>query len=216
MGSQSSFINTNRNSDLDKIIDLFRKYNLRTADDDVCSCSARVTLNKQIRTTVDEVWGSVGNDTTFKKGKQFLVMDGERCYQRDILQMFDTENIQYTDKELDLIYKIEITFADYFPCERIFEDKEYATIDELDICTENPGEKYMVIARKITEKLKVEGKDIKQWEIQVKEVCDRYGMNLEINSWVTKNTNMYDVKSKGYREIHDKVTNLTVNNIFWF
>jgi len=133
MGSQTTFINTKRNSDLDKIIGLFRKYNIRTADDDMCNCSARVTLNKQIRATVDEVWGSVGNDITFKKGKQFLVMDGDRYYQRDIEEMFDTENIQYTDKELDLIYKIEITFADYFPCERIFEDKKYATIEELDI-----------------------------------------------------------------------------------
>jgi hypothetical protein len=216
MGSQTSFINTNRNSDLDKVVAIFKKYNIRTADDDMCYCSARVTLNKQIRTTVDEVWGSVGADIIYRKGKQFLVMDGDRYYQRDIDEMFDTENIQYIDKELDLIYKIEITFADYFPCEKIFENKKYATVEDLDICIETPDEKYMVIAKAIAEELKVEGKDVEQWKIQVKAVCERYGMDLEVEDWVTKNTNMYDETSEGYREIHDKVTRLIVKDIFFF
>lgn len=151
MGSQASFISTNKNSDLDKIIDLFKKYNIRTADDEMCSCYAMVTLNKSIRSTVDEVWGTLGNSRTFRKGKQFLLIEGERCCRREIEDMFDINNIQYTDKELDLIYKIEIIFVDYFPCEKIFEKKEYATIDKLDICTNTHYEKYMKIANEISE-----------------------------------------------------------------
>lgn len=216
MGSQASFISTNRNPDLDKIIALFKKYNIRTADDEMCSCYAKVTLNKQIRLMVDEVWGTVGNNQTFKKGKQFLLIEGERGYQSDIESMFDMDDIEYTDKELDLIYKIEITFADYFPCDKIFEDKQYATIDELDICSETPDKKYMTIAKKIADELKIEGKDIEQCKKQVKAVCDRYGMNLEVNDWVTKNTFRYDNKIEGVRKIHDKVTNLIVKDIFYF
>lgn len=74
----------------------------------MCWCSARVTLNKQIRTTVDEVWGTVGNNMTYRKGKQFLIIDGNRYYQINIEEMFDMDNIKYTDKELHLIYGTDI------------------------------------------------------------------------------------------------------------
>ena len=147
---------------MDKIISLFEKYNIRTADDEMCSCCAKVTLNKQIRLTIDEVWGSVGNNKTFKKGKQFLLLVGERCCQRDIEDMFDMENIQYNDKELDLIYSIDIIFADYFPTEKMFEDIKYATIEDLDVCTQTPDEKYLAIATEIAEELKIKGKPIEQ------------------------------------------------------
>lgn len=216
MGSQASLIYTNRNSDIDKIVALFKKYNIRTADYDECSCYAKVTLNKQIRTTVDEVWGSAGNNQTFKKGKQFLVIEGERYYQRDIENMFEMDSVEYTDKELDLIYKVEIIFADYLPYEKIFENNDYATIEELDICIETPDEKYLEIAKEIVEELKIEGKEIEAYKNQVKAVCDRYGMDLEINEWVTKNNFRYDEKIQKVREIHDKVTNLIVEDIFYF
>jgi hypothetical protein len=216
MGNQASFISTSKNSDLDKIISLFEKYNIRTADDEMCSCCAKVTLNKQIRLTIDEVWGSVGNNKTFKKGKQFLLLVGERCCQRDIEDMFDMENIQYNDKELDLIYSIDIIFADYFPTEKMFEDIKYATIEDLDVCTQTPDEKYLAIATEIAEELKIKGKPIEQCKKQVKEVCDRYGMNLTIEDWVTTNTFSYDESIRDYREVHDSVTNLIVDDIFYF
>ncbi|HHU56244.1 MAG TPA: hypothetical protein GXZ48_06130 [Acholeplasmataceae bacterium] len=216
MGNQASFISTSKNSDLDKIISLFEKYNIRTADDEMCSCCAKVTLNKQIRLTIDEVWGSVGNNKTFKKGKQFLLLVGERCCQRDIEDMFDMENIQYNDKELDLIYSIDIIFADYFPTEKMFEDIKYATIEDLDVCTQTPDEKYLAIATEIAEELKIKGKPIEQCKKQVKEVCDRYGMNLTIEDWVTTNTFSYDESIQDYREVHDSVTNLIVDDIFYF
>ncbi len=203
MGSQSSFISTNRNSDLDKIIELFKKYNIRTADDEICSCYAKVTLSKRIRSTVDEVWGTIGSNKIFRKGKQFLLIEGERGCQSDIEDMFDIDNIEYTDKELDLIYKIEIIFADYLPCDKIFESKEYAIIEDLDICTRIPDEKYMKIAKEIAEELKIEGKEIEEYKNQVKAVCERYGMDLKIKEWVTENTFM-------------KVTNLSVEDIFGF
>lgn len=216
MGNQASFISTSKNSDLDKIISLFEKYNIRTADDEMCSCCAKVTLNKQIRLTIDEVWGTVGNNKTFKKGKQFLLLVGERCCQRDIEDMFDMENIQYNDKELDLIYSIDIIFADYFPTEKMFEDIKYATIEDLDVCTQTPDEKYLAIATEIAEELKIKGKPIEQCKKQVKEVCDRYGMNLTIEDWVTTNTFSYDESIQDYREVHDSVTNLIVDDIFYF
>lgn len=216
MGNQASFISTSKNSDLDKIISLFEKYNIRTADDEMCSCCAKVTLNKQIRLTIDEVWESVGNNKTFKKGKQFLLLVGERCCQRDIEDMFDMENIQYNDKELDLIYSIDIIFADYFPTEKMFEDIKYATIEDLDVCTQTPDEKYLAIATEIAEELKIKGKPIEQCKKQVKEVCDRYGMNLTIEDWVTTNTFSYDESIQDYREVHDSVTNLIVDDIFYF
>lgn len=216
MGSQTSFIYTNRNSDIDKIIALLKKYNIRTADDDVCSCNAKVTLNKQIRSTVDEIWGTIGSNQTFRKGKQLLVIDGERYYQRNIENMFEIDNIEYTDKELDLIYKIDIIFADYMPCEKIFENKEYATIEELDICSKMPDEKYIEIAKVIAEELKIKGKDVEQCKKQVKEVCDKHGMDLEIDEYVTKNVFSYDKRIQGIRERHDKVTNLTVQDVFYF
>lgn len=147
MGSQSSFIYTNRNSDINKIISLFEKYNIRTAKDELCSCCAKVTLNKQVR-TIDS-WGCVGNNETFRKGKQFLLLEGERSCQRNIENMFDMDSIQYTNKELDLIYKIEIIFADYFPCDKIYENNEYATIEDLDICTKILDENTCKLERKL-------------------------------------------------------------------
>lgn len=216
MGSQASFISTNRNSDLDKIIELFKKYNIRTSDDEMCTCYAKVTLNKSIRSTVDEVWGTVGNDKTFKKGKQFLLIEGERYYQRSIENMFEMNDIQYSDEELDLIYKIEIIFADYLPYDEMFYNKEYAIFDDLDISNETPDEKYMTIANEIADKLKIQCKDVEQYKKQVKAVCETYGMDLEIDEWVTNNTFMYDEKINDSREIHDKVINLIVKDVFDF
>lgn len=216
MGNQASFISTNRNSDLGKIIELFKKYNIRTAEDEMCGCYAKITLNKQIRTNVDEVWGTVGDNQTFKKGKQFLLIEGERYYQRNLENMFEMDDVEYTDEELDLIYNIEIIFTDYFPCDKIFKDSKYATIEELDICVEVPSEKYMVIAKSIAEELRFKGNDIEQWKAQVKSVCDSYGMDLKIEKWVSQNTFIYDEKIKGCREIHDKVTSLVVEDIFRF
>lgn len=130
--------------------------------------------------------------------------------------MFETDDIEYTDEELDLIYNIEIIFTDYFPCDKIFKDSKYATIEELDICVEVPSEKYMVIAKSIAEELRFKGNDIEQWKAQVKSVCERYGMDLKIEEWVSQNTFIYNEKIKGRREIHDKVTRLVVEDIFWF
>ena len=130
--------------------------------------------------------------------------------------MFDMENIQYNDKELDLIYSIDIIFADYFPTEKMFEDIKYATIEDLDVCTQTPDEKYLAIATEIAEELKIKGKPIEQCKKQVKEVCDRYGMNLTIEDWVTTNTFSYDESIQDYREVHDSVTNLIVDDIFYF
>lgn len=146
MGTQSSFISTNRNSDLDKIIDLFKKYNVRTTNDEMCSCYSKVTLNKKIRTMVDEMMGTVGENKTFKKGKQFLLIEGERFCQRDVESMFDMDTIKYTEKEIKLINKIEIIFIEDLPYEKIFEDKEHAIIEELNISYEanNEGDSILI------------------------------------------------------------------------
>ena len=44
----------------------------------------------------------------------------------------------------------------------------------------------------------------------------RYGMNLTIEDWVTTNTFSYDESIQDYREVHDSVTNLIVDDIFYF
>lgn len=211
---QVSFISTSRNEDLDKIIDLFKKYNIRNEDDELCSCCAKVTLNKQIKSTVDKSRGLRGNSKIFEKGKQFLVLQGDICCQRNSEYIFKADEIQYTNEELDLIYKINIIFADYIPYDDILKNKEYATIDELCILGKMIDIKYMTIANKIAEELKIEGKDVEQCKKQVKAVCDRYGMDLEIEDWA-KNS-VYDRKTRSLIGGDPKVTNLFVKDIFDF
>ena len=214
MYTQVSFISTNRNQDLDKIIDMFKKYNIRNEDDELCLCCARVKLNKQIKSIVDKSRGIRGKSKIFEKGKQFLVLQGEACCQRNCEDIFKVDEIQYTNEELDLIYRIEIVCVDYIPYDDILENEEYATIEKLRILGKMIDKKYMIFANEIAEKLKIEGKDVEQCKKQVKEVCDRYGMDLEIEDWA-KNS-VYDKKTRNLIGGDPKVTNLFVKDIFDF
>lgn len=122
MGYQESYIFTKKNEDLDKIISMFDKHEIRTTGDNYCSCACKITLNKDIE---DEF------NTKYKKGKQFLYMVGERHEQRCIGNMFNINEIDYTDQEKKLINKVDIVFTEYFPSSKIFNDSEYASIEDI-------------------------------------------------------------------------------------
>lgn len=153
MGSKASFIYTNRNSDIDMISELLLDYMVTAVEEGVCSRLAKVTLNKDIKTL--DATGHLENNKVFKKGKQFLLIEGVEKYQRNIKELFDMNHILYSDEELDLIYKVKIMNAEYFPCNKIFENNKYATIEDINISDEiEDKEMIMVDIKKRYEEMK--------------------------------------------------------------
>lgn len=111
MGYQESFIHTNcsdikqNNEDINKYIEMFKKYDIRCEGDDLASCVVKLHLNRDIN--------------IYKKGMDILVISGERQAQRSAYRLFDIDEEydkdmipKYTEEELKLIKKAKITFIE--------------------------------------------------------------------------------------------------------
>jgi hypothetical protein len=139
MGYQESFIFTNtknivkNNDDVETILNLFKDHDVRTHDDELASCVAKIIFLKKLG--------------KFKEGMQILWITGERSAQRHSARLFDLENYNelrestcYTEDEKKLIESIDIIFIDnissYLP--KITYDSKYVTIEDLIIESERP------------------------------------------------------------------------------
>ena len=114
MGYQESFIYTSKSNvesnrqGIEKILAMFRKYNVRCADDAYADCVCRLHFNKRV--------------SEFKKGMEMLVVCGERSAQRSPYMLFNLDTQMFpnelagmpelTDEELKFIRKIKIIFIE--------------------------------------------------------------------------------------------------------
>ena len=124
MGYQESFIYTSKSNikanheHIEQILQMFQKYNIRCADDDIASCVCRLYFNE-----------NVGE---FKKGMEMLVTAGERGAQCSPYLLFDGRAIQ-TKEEMKIISKIHIDFIEsrWDICKA--ERTEAITVEQLDL-----------------------------------------------------------------------------------
>lgn len=81
MGYQESFIYTNKsnvaanNKNIDRMIDFFKKYNVRCNGDPVVKCVCKIHFNERVH--------------GFSKGMEMLVLSGERSAQRSPYAIFN-------------------------------------------------------------------------------------------------------------------------------
>jgi len=150
VGYQESFIFTNskditkNNEDVVTILNLFKGHDVRTHDDGLASCVAKITFLKKLG--------------QFKEGQQVLWITGERSAQRYGTRLFDIEdynelraNTDYTVDEKELINSIEIVFIDniasYLP--KIKQGSKYVVIEDLKIECKQP-QNYDIVEKLMT------------------------------------------------------------------
>lgn len=119
MGHQESFVFTKKRADIQSLIEIFKKYDVRTHDDGNCSCVEIVTFLRG------------GN-------KQALWMTGERSAQRNKWRLVDCDSWQEAKQKLEaeeyeVVKGLNITFCDYLPMEKIMNDSSFAKIDPVRI-----------------------------------------------------------------------------------
>lgn len=200
MGYQESFIYTNNkdieknNADIKKIIELFKRLDVRTVDDELGSCVSKVTFNKTLG--------------RFKKGMEVLWIVGERQCQRNQLRLFDIYLEQgeypeyskftsiFSQEEFKMIMGIEIIFLDYvhsYMPAITAENGKTATIENLKLLPERPEK--MDIVEKLAEKLTPEEdmiennfsgtifsiEDWQQYDQKIKNVCEELSLPLKID-----------------------------------
>ena len=105
MGYQESFVYASKHNikanheHINAILQMFKKYNIRCANDMIASCVCRIHFNE-----------AVGG---FKKGMEMLVVTGERDPQRSPFLLFDGRQIPtFTKEEQAIISKIHIDFIE--------------------------------------------------------------------------------------------------------
>ena len=151
MGYQESFIFTNHydveknNKDIEEILKIFKKYDVRCADDALASCTHKLHFNENVS---GRAGGFKDIKMTFPKGMEMLVVCGERSTQRDVFELFapdfpqltNKEISERTDEELELIQRVRICFIENlrFVCEAEKTDK--ITVEELNLNSEEKGE----------------------------------------------------------------------------
>lgn len=139
MGYQESFIHTNcsdvkqNNEDINKYIEIFKKYDVRCEGDDLASCVVKLHFNRDIN--------------IYKKGMDILVISGERQAQRSAYRLFDIDDEydkdmipKYTEEELKLIKKAKITFIENaFDVLDAEEDGHSIDVEELSLMPKLPS-----------------------------------------------------------------------------
>lgn len=148
MSYQESYISTKDNKDMDKILNIFKKCNIRCFNDKEASCISKITLKKDIQ----------HEDYSFEKGKEFLYISGERFTQKSLSNLFKLDdkmvNKLLSKEELNLISTIDIIFAESLPTEDIFNNKtDYATIEYLKLEPIKVNKKYLELSRKFLDKM---------------------------------------------------------------
>lgn len=132
MGYQESFIFTNKSSDVQSLIEIFKKYDVRTKDDSTCNCVGHVTFLKNTN-------------------KQALWVVGERSAQRNKWRLVDCDSWQETKQKLDaaeyeVVKGVKIRFCDYLPMQEIMNNSSFAKIDPIQIEAEVPENIEMIKA----------------------------------------------------------------------
>ena len=139
MGYQESFIHTTcsnverNNEDIQKYIELFKKYDVRCEGDWLASCITKLHFNKTVN--------------KFKKGMDVLVISGERQAQRSANRLFDIDYEldedmipKYTKEELKLIRRARITFIEEaFDVLEAEKDGHSIDIEEISLIPELPS-----------------------------------------------------------------------------
>ena len=124
MGYQESFIYTSKrniktnHNQIEEILQMFQRHNVRCADDMLASCVCRLHFNE-----------AVGE---FKPGMEMLVITGERGAQRSPYLLFDCRP-NLTAKEQRLISKIHIDFIEDHRDILEAEKTEAITVKQLDL-----------------------------------------------------------------------------------
>lgn len=136
MGYQESFVHTTcsnieqNNSDIEKYIEMFKKYDVRCEKDMLASCVVKLHFNRDVG--------------KYKKGMDILVISGERQAQRSCYDLFDVEYNygekmapKYTNEEYKLIERAKITFIEeQFDVLDAEEDGYSIDIEELNLTPE--------------------------------------------------------------------------------
>lgn len=145
MGYQESYIYTDRNSDIEKILNIFVKHDIRCEDDDCARCAAKITLKKDIEGHTNE------GIKLFKEGKTFLYLYGERFAQRNVEGIYNIDDKKdfkrYTKEELEIINRTKSMFAECMPSDIIFGDKNIANVEFISVKALEPEPIYMDRAR---------------------------------------------------------------------
>lgn len=129
MGYQESFIHTvysnveRNNKDINDILEIFKKYDVRCDGDDIAECVEKLRFKKNI--------------DNYKKGMEILWISGDRQAQRGNFELFDlyfdekinSDGNNYTKEEMKLINRVKLRFldniGDYDYVQNIINNKEY-------------------------------------------------------------------------------------------
>ena len=109
MGYQESFLYTStlnlasNHKDIERILEIFRKYRIRCASDALAECVCRLHFNKAV--------------PPFRKGMEMLVICGERSVQRSNRTLFSRDyatenNVNFSKDELRIMKKVKILFIE--------------------------------------------------------------------------------------------------------
>ena len=138
MGHQESYVYTNRstniernNEDIKKIIEIFKKYDIRCEGDWVCDCCGIVHIKKNIG--------------LFKKGMDLLYVAGDRQAMRDCFRLFDIyfngtgrSADEFTPEEIKLMKRVKFAFIEnVFYLIEAEKDKDILEFEELKLLPDN-------------------------------------------------------------------------------
>ena len=109
MGYQESFVYTStlnmasNHKDIERILEIFRKYHIRCASDALAECVCRLHFNKAV--------------PAFQKGMEMLVICGERSVQRSYKTLFSRDyatanNVNFSKDKLRIMKMVKILFIE--------------------------------------------------------------------------------------------------------
>lgn len=136
MGYQESYLHTTtsnierNNEDIQKVLEIFKKYDIRCLGDDMATCYLKVHCKK--------------NCGKYKKGMDVLFIVGDRTAQRCnryVFNIFEPEDAEiFTKEELKIIDRVKITFYDDILYMSQYEQNKDATeVTELRLMPELPS-----------------------------------------------------------------------------
>lgn len=147
MGNQKSYVYTNacnaeeNSKDIERILDLFRKYNVRCAGDNFATCTHKLRFNEEL---IDNGILFDDDQMYFPKGMEMLVIYGMRTAQRSIERLFDgswyaNENedksawSKMTEEEKEFASNIVINYAENLQFVGQAETDGKITVEKLDL-----------------------------------------------------------------------------------
>lgn len=158
MGYQESYIYTDARDveenkrDIEKILHIFQKYNVRCVNDGIAECTIKLHFNENVS-------GNAGyfedEPMFFQKGMEMLIVCGERSAQRSIPRLFDGEWTtvdvawnKLTSEEKRVVSKIKIAFVDNMRFILEAEKTDAITVTKLKLKPETyPGPRERYLAR---------------------------------------------------------------------